>query len=301
MLYIKLGEYWMKGIILAGGAGTRLYPSTEVVCKQLLPIYDKPLIYYPLSLLIQSGIKEILLISTPKDIPYFQKLLGNGSFLGISIEYKVQREPKGIAEAFIVGADFIKDDTVCLILGDNIFHGVQLPKLIEETGNLMSHGKEEATIFCYYVNDPERYGVAEVDESFKIISLEEKPKNPKSNYAVTGLYIYKSNVVDVAKNLAPSARGELEITDVNITYMKRGSLNAHLLGRGYAWLDTGTPASMNDASTFVKIIEEREGLKIGCIEEVAYLKGFISKEKLQELITPIKKSSYGEYLQRILK
>ncbi len=290
----------MKGIILAGGAGTRLYPSTQIVCKQLLPIYDKPLIYYPLSLLIQSGIKEILLISTPKDIPYFQTLLGNGSFLGITIEYKVQREPKGIAEAFIVGADFIKDDIVCLILGDNIFHGVQLPKLIEETGNLMSHGKADATIFCYYVNDPERYGVAEVDESFKILSLEEKPKNPKSNYAVTGLYIYKSNVVDVAKNLTPSARGELEITDVNIEYMKRGSLNAHLLGRGYAWLDTGTPASLNDAATFVKIIEEREGLKIGCIEEVAYLKGFISREQLQELITPIKKSSYGEYLQRIL-
>jgi len=287
----------MKGIILAGGSGTRLYPVTQVVCKQLLPIYDKPMIYYPLSVLMLAGIKEVLIISTPYDTPVFERFLGDGSHLGMSIEYKVQETPRGLADAFIVGREFIGDDSVCLVLGDNIFYGNGISHLLQKAAENI----DGATIFGYYVNDPERYGIVEFDENKKAISLEEKPEVPKSNYAVVGLYFYDNSVVDVAANLKPSPRGEIEITDVNRHYLEKGNMNVHVMGRGYAWLDTGTHASMHDASSFVKIVEERIGRKIACVEELAYIMGFIDSEQLKKLAEPLMKSGYGEYLMSILE
>jgi len=295
----------MKGIILAGGSGTRLYPSTIAVCKQLLPIYDKPLIYYPLSTLMLSGIKDILIISTPQDTPVFEKLLGDGSSLGISLSYKVQKNPKGIADAFIVGESFIGKDPVCLVLGDNVFYGHGFSKILQsatqktDIGSLSSN-KEMAVVFGYYVQDPERYGVAEFDENKKVISIEEKPLVAKSNYAVTGLYFYPNSVIDIAKNLTPSPRGELEITDVNKEYLKRDQLSVELLGRGFAWLDTGTHSSMAEATNFIKTVEERQGLKVGCIEEVAYRMRFIDDNELKTVAVPLIKSGYGEYLLNLI-
>lgn len=287
----------MKGIILAGGSGTRLYPVTKVVCKQLLPIYDKPMIYYPLSTLMLAGIKDILIISTPEDTPILERVLGDGSGLGISIKYAVQHTPRGLADAFIVGADFIGSDRVCLILGDNIFYGNGLSDLLR---NAVKHEKG-ATVFGYYVNDPHRYGVVEFDKDSRALSLEEKPAEPKSNYAVVGLYFYDNKVVDIAANLKPSQRGEIEITDLNKEYLKKNELNVQIMGRGFAWLDTGTHDSMHDAAAFVKIIEERKGMKIACIEEVAFEMGFIDEKQLRELAEPLKKSGYGEYLLGLLE
>jgi glucose-1-phosphate thymidylyltransferase len=284
----------MKGIILAGGKGTRLYPITKGISKQLLPIYDKPLIYYPLSVLMLAKIREILIISTPRDLPHFKNLLGDGSFIGIKISYAEQVEPRGIAESFIIGADFIGEDSVVLILGDNIFYGHDLTKFLEEAANL----KEGAIIFGYYVNNPERYGVIEFDKNFNIISIEEKPRTPKSNWVVTGLYFYDNEVVKIAKSLKPSNRGELEITDVNNEYLKKGKLELKLLGRGFAWLDTGTYESLIDANMFIKTIEERQGLKIGCVEEIAYRLKYINKEQLLNLAKNIN-TSYGEYLKKV--
>ncbi len=286
----------MKGIILAGGKATRLYPVTKGVCKQLLPVYDKPMIYYPLSVLMLAGIREILVISTPKDIPRFKDLLGDGKDLGISLSYAVQQEPKGIAQSFIIGDKFIGRNNVCLILGDNIFYGGNLVELLNEASTL----KEGAVTFGYYIKDPRRYGVIEFDDKCNVISIEEKPKNPKSNYAVCGLYFYDNNVAQIAKTLKPSKRGELEITDVNNEYLKKGKLKVKLLGRGYAWLDTGTCDSLIDASIFIKTVEERQGLKIGCIEEVAYRMKYIDARQLRKIADSIN-TSYGEYLQRILK
>ncbi|WP_208560229.1 glucose-1-phosphate thymidylyltransferase RfbA [Marinilactibacillus kalidii] len=285
----------MKGIILAGGSGTRLYPITKVVSKQLMPIYDKPMIYYPLSILMLSGIKDILIISTPADTSRFKELLGNGEDYGINLSYEIQGKPNGLAEAFIIGKDFIKDDSVCLILGDNIFHGVGLSKLLQQ----VSLRKSEATIFGYHVNDPERFGVVEFDEGMKVKSIEEKPTEPKSNYAITGLYYYDNEVVNIASKLKPSARGELEITDINKVYLEKGLLNVEIMGRGYAWLDTGTHESLLEASTFVETIEKRQNLKIACLEEVAYNMGYINKEKVMSLAEPLKKNEYGRYLMRI--
>ncbi|PKL18907.1 MAG: glucose-1-phosphate thymidylyltransferase [Spirochaetae bacterium HGW-Spirochaetae-5] len=287
----------MKGIILAGGTGTRLYPVTQVVCKQLLPIYDKPMIHYPLSTLMLAGIKDILIISTPEDTPVFKRVLGDGSQYGISLSYAVQEKPRGLADAFIVGADFIGKDRVCLVLGDNIFYGNGLSELLRKAIN----EKDEATVFGYYVNDPERYGVVEFDGNHKAISIEEKPENPKSNYAVVGLYFYNNDVVDIAKNLKPSPRGEIEITDVNKAYLEQGRLNVQIMGRGYAWLDTGTHESMHEASSFVKIIEDRKGQKISCIEEIAYVMGYIDEKQLRKLAEPLMKSGYGKYLLNILE
>ncbi|HPI19168.1 MAG TPA: glucose-1-phosphate thymidylyltransferase RfbA [Candidatus Kapabacteria bacterium] len=286
----------MKGIILAGGSGTRLYPVTIGVCKQLLPIYDKPMIYYPLSTLMFAGIKDILIISTPQDISRFESLFGDGKQLGLNISYKIQKEPRGLADAFIVGEEFIGNDRVCLILGDNIFYGNSLPKLLQDSVKF----DEGAVVFGYYVNDAERYGVVEFDKNGKVISLEEKPKKPKSNFAVVGLYFYDNNVIEIAKNLKPSARGEIEITDINIEYLKRKKLKVQLMGRGYAWLDSGTHSSIIESSNFVKTIEERQGLKIACVEEIAYKMGFINEEQLLKLAEPLKKSGYGEYLLKIL-
>jgi len=286
----------MKGIILAGGSGTRLYPVTIGVCKQLLPIYDKPMIYYPLSTLMFAGIKDILIISTPQDISRFESLFGDGKQLGLNISYKIQESPRGLADAFIVGEEFIGNDRVCLILGDNIFYGNSLPKLLQDSVKF----EEGAVVFGYYVNDAERYGVVEFDKNGKVISLEEKPKKPKSNFAVVGLYFYDNNVIKIAKNLKPSPRGEIEITDVNIEYLKRNKLKVQLMGRGYAWLDSGTHSSIIESSNFVKTIEERQGLKIACIEEIAYKMGFINEEQLLKLAEPLKKSGYGEYLLKIL-
>lgn len=286
----------MKGIILAGGKATRLYPITKGVCKQMLPVYDKPMIYYPLSVLLLAGIRDILIISTPKDIPRFKDLLGNGKELGIKLSYGVQLEPRGIAESFIIGQNFIGKDKVCLILGDNIFYGHNLTELLKEASLL----KEGAVIFGYYVKEPQRYGVIEFDNNYNVISIEEKPKKPKSSWVVTGLYFYDNNVVEIAKDLKPSKRGELEITDVNNEYLKRGELKVKLLGRGYAWLDTGTSDSLIDASIFIKTIEERQGLKIGCIEEIAYRMGFINKRQLENLAKQIN-TSYGDYLRNLLK
>lgn len=287
----------MKGIILAGGSGTRLYPITQVVCKQLLPVYDKPMIYYPLSTLMLAGIREILIISTPQDLPRFEQLFGNGFQLGLSFSYRVQENPNGLAEAFIIGEQFIGKSSVCLILGDNIFYGHSLPDMLREAAGQ----KEGATVFGYYVRDPERYGVVEFDGSGRVISIEEKPKEPKSNYAVVGLYFYDNDVVSIAKSLKPSQRGELEITDVNNGYLKRRGLRVRLMGRGYAWLDTGTHDSLVDATQYVKTIEERQGLKISSIEEIAYRMGYITAEQLERLAEPLRKSGYGEYLFDILK
>lgn len=287
----------MKGIILAGGSGTRLYPITEVVCKQLLPVYDKPMIYYPLSTLMLAGIRDILIISTPQDLPRFEQLFGDGSQLGLSFSYKVQDAPNGLAEAFIIGEEFIENDNVCLILGDNIFYGHNLPSILKNA----VERKRGATIFGYYVKDPERYGVVEFDKSGNVMSIEEKPKHPKSNFAVVGLYFYDNEVVEIAKKIKPSWRGELEITDVNNEYLKKGKLHVELMGRGYAWLDTGTHQSLSDATQFIKTIEDRQGLKIACIEEIAYRMGYISPEQLIKLAEPLKKSGYGDYLLNILK
>ncbi|AEW85571.1 glucose-1-phosphate thymidylyltransferase RfbA [Flavobacterium columnare] len=288
----------MKGIILAGGSGTRLHPLTQVVSKQLLPIYDKPMIYYPLSVLMLAGIKEVLIISTPHDLSNFKRLFGDGSQLGMQLSYVEQPSPDGLAQAFILGEEFIGDDDVCLILGDNIFYGAGLQNLLNSAVNTVKE-KNEATVFGYYVDDPERYGVAEFDENGKVLSIEEKPLDPKSNFAVVGLYFYPNSVVEIAKNVKPSHRGELEITTVNQTYLEQGALNLQLMGRGFAWLDTGTHESLTEATEFVKAVEKRTGLKIACIEEVAYRKGFISKEEFNKCAEGLGKSTYAEYLRKI--
>jgi glucose-1-phosphate thymidylyltransferase len=285
----------MKGIILAGGSGTRLYPLTKVVSKQLLPVYDKPMIYYPLSVLMLAGIKDILIISTPEDIARYEQILGDGSDLGINFTYKIQPHPAGLAQAFILGDEFIGDDNVALVLGDNIFYGHGLTELLRKAVDR----KSGATVFGYYVNDPERFGVVEFDENGKAVSIEEKPEVPKSNYAVTGLYFYDNRVVNIAKNIQPSPRGELEITDINKAYLEMGELSVELLGRGYAWLDTGTHASLLEASQFIETVEKRQSLKIACLEEIAYKMGYITKEKLLELAEPLKKNQYGQYLIKI--
>ena len=284
----------MKGIILAGGSGTRLNPLTLAMSKQMMPIYDKPMIYYPLSTLMFSGIKDILIISTPHDLPLFEKLLGNGSQFGCNFQYKVQEVPNGLAQAFVIGEEFIGNDKVCLVLGDNIFY---MKRRVLKSCKDVNGG----IIFGYHVNDPERYGVVEYDENFKALSIEEKPTNPKSNYAVPGLYYYDNEVVEIAKNIKPSARGEYEITDVNLEYLKRGNLEVRLLGRGTAWLDTGTFNSLMQASQFVQVIEDRQGRKIGCIEEAAYKMGFINTAQLERLAQPLLKSGYGDYLISLLK
>lgn len=284
-----------KGIILAGGAGTRLYPITQVMCKQLLPIFDKPMIYYPLSTLMLAGIREVLIISTPEATPVFRSLLGDGSQLGMRFEYKVQDVPNGLAQAFVLGRDFIGDAPVCLVLGDNIFYGDGMRRMLAE-----ADASESATVFGYYVNDPERYGVVSFDRAGKVETIEEKPEHPKSNYAVVGLYFYDNGVVQVAADLKPSARGEYEITDLNRDYLRRGGLKVKLMGRGFAWLDTGTHDSLADATAFVKAIQDRQGLKIACIEEIAWRMGFIDRGRLVRLAEVLRKSAYGEYLVRLL-
>ncbi|MDR2824128.1 MAG: glucose-1-phosphate thymidylyltransferase RfbA [Prevotellaceae bacterium] len=285
----------MKGIVLAGGSGTRLYPITKSISKQIIPVYDKPMIYYPLSVLMLAGIREILIISTPTDIGLYERLLGDGSDLGITIEYAIQPSPDGLAQAFIIGERFIGADSVCMVLGDNIFYGFDFSRTLREAATLT----DGATVFGYYVNDPERYGVAEFDANGKVLSLEEKPENPKSNYAVTGLYFYGNDVVGKAKGLKPSKRGELEITDLNKLYLAEGRLNLKLMGRGMAWLDTGTHDSLLEASNFISTIQNRQGLQIACLEEIAFRSGYISKEKLLELAEPMKKNYYGQYLIKI--
>lgn len=290
----------MKGIILAGGSGSRLYPITKGVSKQLLPIYDKPMVYYPLSVLMLAGIRDILLISTPQDLPGFQRLLGNGADYGVRIEYAEQPSPDGLAQAFIIGKEFIGDDSACLVLGDNIFYGQGFSRMLQEAVE-NAEKENKATVFGYYVNDPERYGVAEFDAEGNVLSIEEKPVQPKSNYAVVGLYFYPNRVVEVAGRIKPSARGELEITTVNQEFLKEGQLKVKLLGRGFAWLDTGTHDSLSEASTFVEVIEKRQGLKIACLEEIAYKRGWIEEEKLKALAEPMKKNQYGQYLLKLLK
>lgn len=285
----------MKGIILAGGSGTRLYPLTKSISKQIMPVYDKPMIYYPLSILMLAGIQDILIISTPRDLPVFQDLFGDGSQLGLRMEYAVQEYPRGLADAFIIGADFIGNDSVALILGDNIFYGQSFSKVLREVASM----EKGATIFGYYVRDPREYGVVEFDENGKALSIEEKPEHPKSNYAVPGLYFYDNDVVEIAKNVKPSARGEIEITSINNEYLRRGELNVRTLGRGFAWLDTGNHDALLDASDFVAAFQKRQGLYISCIEEIAYKRGFITKEQLLSLAEPLMKTAYGQYLVEI--
>jgi glucose-1-phosphate thymidylyltransferase len=289
----------MKGIVLAGGSGTRLYPITKGVSKQLLPVYDKPMIYYPLSVLMLAGIKEILIISTPEDLPNFEKLLGDGSSLGIDLSYKVQPSPDGLAQAFIIGEDFIGTDDVCLVLGDNIFYGHGFSKTLQNAIKNVEEG--QSTVFGYYVNDPERYGVAEFDDNGVVTSIEEKPEKPKSNYAVVGLYFYTNEVVNIAKTIKPSHRGELEITTINQEYLKSKNLKVQLLGRGFAWLDTGTHDSLMEAGQFIETIEKRQGLKVACLEEIAYFMKYIDKDQLKKLAEPLKKNGYGQYLLKLTK
>ena len=289
----------MKGIVLAGGSGTRLYPITKGVSKQLLPIFDKPMVYYPISVLMLAGIRDILIISTPDDLPSFRRLLGDGSDYGVNFTYAEQPSPDGLAQAFIIGKEFIGDDTVCMVLGDNIYHGAGFEEMLQ---NAVQRAENEqlATVYGYWVSDPQRYGVAEFDAEGKCISIEEKPAQPKSNYAVTGLYFYPNKVVDIAATIRPSARGELEITSVNQAFLEEGKLHVDTLGRGYAWLDTGTHDSLSEASTFIEVIEKRQGLKIACLEAIAYEKGWITAEKLREVAMPMAKNPYGQYLLKLL-
>jgi len=289
----------MKGIILAGGSGTRLYPITKGVSKQLLPVYDKPMIYYPLSVLMLAGIQEILIISTPEDLPNFKKLLGNGQEIGLQLSYAAQPSPDGLAQAFVIGEEFIGTDDVCLVLGDNIFYGVGFSGMLQNARKNVAEGK--STVFGYYVNDPERYGVAEFDTKGNVISIEEKPNDPKSNFAVVGLYFYTNDVVQIAKNIQPSKRGELEITSVNQTYLEQKTLKVELLGRGFAWLDTGTHDSLMEAGQFIETIEKRQGLKVACLEEIAYRMKYINAEQVRKLAEPLKKNGYGKYLLNLIK
>lgn len=288
----------MKGIVLAGGSGTRLYPITKGVSKQLLPIYDKPMVYYPISVLMLAGIRDILIISTPMDLPMFRRLLGDGSDYGVRFSYAEQPSPDGLAQAFLIGEEFIGDDSVCLVLGDNIFYGQSFTSMLADAVYTAEYNGK-ATVFGYWVNDPERYGVAEFDDDGNVLSIEEKPAQPRSNYAVVGLYFYPNKVVEVAKNIKPSARGELEITTVNQRFLEDGELKVKLLGRGFAWLDTGTHDSLSEASTFIEVIEKRQGLKVACLEEIAFRKGWITRERLHELAEPMKKNQYGQYMLKL--